>query len=123
MEHRRRVKDGEGKSIRQWVYCYGHKGLVSLNAQMGFTTRAMVAPGNAHDGRQFPGVLERDLALGLPVETVAADRAHDDERNHYMFEVRGVHSAIRLNDCRRENDGKSKAGSVAMQAKPDYVRG
>jgi len=123
VKHSRRMKDAEGKSIRQKVYFYGYKGHVSLNAQTGLITSAMVTPGNAHDGRQFPSVFERDLALGLPVEIVAADRAYDDTRNHYMLKVRGVHSAIRLNDYRTEKKDKSKAGWVAMKAKPEYIRG
>ncbi|HJX39141.1 MAG TPA: IS5 family transposase [Anaerolineae bacterium] len=123
VKHSRLVKDGEGKSTRQKVYFYGYKGHVSLNAQTGLITSAMVTPGNAHDGRQFPGVLERDLALGLPVEIVAADRAYDDTRNHYMLKVRGVRSAIRLNDYRTQKKDKSKAGWVAMKANPEYTRG
>jgi len=118
VKHSRRMKDADGKSIRQKVYFYGYKGRVSLNAQTGFITSAMVTPGNAHDGRQFPSVFDRDLALGLPVEIVAADRAYDD-----TLKVRGVHSAIRLNDYRTEKKDKSKAGWVAMKAKPEYIRG
>ncbi len=70
----------------------------------------MMVTGNAHDGRQFPGVSERDLAFGLPVEIVAADRAYDDTRNHYMLKVRGVHAAIGLNDYRTQKKDKNKAG-------------
>jgi len=123
VKHSRRMKDAEGKSIRQTVYFYGYKGHVSLNAETGLITSAIVTAGNAHDGRQFPRVFERDLALGLPIEIVAADRAYDDTRNHYMLEVRGVHSAIRLNDYRTKKKGKNKAGWVAMKVKPEYIRG
>jgi IS5 family transposase len=123
VKHSRLVKDDEGKSSRQKVYFYGYKGHVSLNAQTGLITSATVTPGNAHDGRQFPGVVERDLALGVPVEIVAADRAYDDTRNHYMLKVRGVHSAIHLNDYRTQKKDKSKAGWIAMRAEPEYIRG
>jgi len=123
VKHSRLVKDDQGKRSRQKVYFYGYKGNVSLNAQTGLITNATVTPGNAHDGRQFPGVLERDLALGLPVEIVAADRAYDDTRNHYMLKVRGMHSAIHLNDYRTQKKDKSKAGWVAMRVKPEYVQG
>ncbi len=83
----------------------------------------MVTPGNALDGRQFPRVFGRDLALGLRMEIVAADQAYDDTRNHYMLKVRGVHSAIRLNDYRMQKKDKSRAGWVAMKAKPEYITG
>jgi IS5 family transposase len=122
VKHSRRVKDDEGKSLRQKVYFYGYKGHVSLNAETGLITSALVTPGNAADGRQFPRLFERDLALGLPVEIVAADRAYDDTRNHYMLKVRGVHSAIRLNDYRTQKKDKNKAGWIAMKEKPEYIR-
>ena len=123
VKHSRRVKDDEGKSLRQKVYFYGYKGHVSLNAEAGLITSALVTPGNVPDGRQFPRLFERDLALGLPVEIVAADRAYDDTRNHYMLKVRGVHSAIRLNDYRIQKKDKNKGGWMAMKEKPEYIRG
>lgn len=123
MKHSRRVKEDEGKSLRQKVYFYSYKGHVSLNAETGLITSALVTPGNAPDGRQFPRLFERDLALGLPVEVVAADRAYDDTRNHYMLKVRGVHSAIRLNDYRIQKKDKNKGGWMAMKEKPEYIRG
>ena len=77
---RRRVKGSDGKTEQQKEYFYGYKGHVSLNAETGFITSALATPGNAHDGRQFPRVFDRDLALGLAMEKVAADRAYDDTR-------------------------------------------
>jgi IS5 family transposase len=123
VKHSRRVKDDQGRSLTQKVYFYGYKGHVSLNAAAGLITSTLVTPGNAPDGRQFPRLFERDLALGLPVQTVAADRAYDDTRNHYMLKVRGVHSAIRLNDYRTQKKDKNKAGWIAMKEKPEYIRG
>jgi len=61
--------------------------------------------------------------LGLPVKMVAADRAYDDTRNHYMLKVRGVHSAIRLNDYRTQKKDNNKAGWIAMKEKPGSLRG
>lgn len=90
VKHSRLVRDGERKGSRQTVYFYGYRGHVSLNAQTGLIISAKATPGNAHDGRQFQGVSERDLALGLPAEIVAADRAYDDTCNHYLLKVRGV---------------------------------
>jgi IS5 family transposase len=123
VKHSRRTEDAHGKSIRQKVYFYGYKGRVGLSAETGYITSALVTPGNAHDGGQFSSVLERGLALGLPVQIAAADQAHDDKRNHYMLEVRGVHAAIRPNDYRSKKKDKGTAGWLPMKAKPEYISG
>lgn len=123
VKHSRRVKDSKGKTLQQKEYFHGYKGHVSLNAATGLVTSVLVTPGNANDGRQFPKVWQKDEDLGLPVETVAADRAYDDSRNHYLLQSKGVHSAIRLNDYRTEKKDKNKAGWVALKATAEYIQG
>lgn len=117
------MKDADGKSMKQTVYFYGYKTHLSLNGETELITGPVTTPGNAHDGRKLPQLVEGDLDLGLPVKIVAADRAYDDTRNHYMLEARGVHSAIRLNDYRTRKKDKNKAGWLAMKAKPEYITG
>ncbi|MGB7117039.1 MAG: transposase, partial [Anaerolineales bacterium] len=70
---------------------------VSLNAESGMITNLVVTPGNAYDGHKLPELVNRDLELGFPIDTVAADRGYDDGNNHYFLQTRGLHSAIHLN--------------------------
>jgi len=123
VKHTRRVKDAKGKTVRQKVYFHGYKAHVSLNAETGLITSALVTPGNGHDGHQLPKLLEKDLDLGLPFDTVAADRAYDDSGNHYLLRSKGLHSAIRLNDYRTRKKDKNKAGWLAMEKDPHHIRG
>ena len=119
----RRVKDIEGKASTRPVHFYGYKSHVSINGQTGLITSVEVTSGNAPDGKQMPSLVEQDLEQGVPVEVVAADRGYDDTRNHYFLKVRGIESAICLNDYRTEKKDPSKRGWVVMKQKPEYVRG
>jgi IS5 family transposase len=119
----RRVKDEEGRASTRRVYFYGYKSHVSIDGQTGLITSVEVTSGNAPDGKQMPSLVEQDLEQGVPVEVVAADRGYDDTRNHYFLKVRGIESAICLNDYRTEKKDPSKAGWVAMKRKPEYIRG
>jgi IS5 family transposase len=119
----RRVKDEEGKTSTRPVHFYGYKSHVSINGQTGLITSVEVTSGNAPDGKQMPSLVEQDLKQGVPVEVVAADRAYDDTRNHYFLKVRGIESAICLNDYRTEKKDPSKRGWVVMKQRPEYVKG
>jgi transposase len=119
----RRVKDKEGKVSRKPMYFYGYKSHVSINGETGLITSVEVTSGNAPDGKQMPSLVEQDLEQGVPVGVVAADRGYDDTRNHYFLKVRGIESAICLNDYRTKKKDPSKKGWVAMKQKPEYVRG
>ena len=122
VKHSRKVKDEQGRTIRQKEYFYGYKSHVSMDAESGIITSVVTTPGNGSDGRELPGLVERDLAQGVPVETVAADRAYDDGDNHYFLKCRGLHSAIRLNDYRlRESPGRKVWADLA--ATPEYQAG
>ena len=119
----RRVKDKEGKVSRKPMYFYGYKSHVSINGETGLITSVEVTSGNAPDGKQMPSLVEQDLEQGVPVGVVAADRGYDDTRNHYFLKVRGIESAICLNDYRTKKKDPNKKGWVAMKQKPEYVRG
>jgi transposase len=81
-KYRRRVKNSKGETIKQTEYFYGYKAHVSLNSETELITSVQVTAGNRYDGHELPGLLEKDLAQGIPVEIVAADRGYDDSDNH-----------------------------------------
>lgn len=112
-------KDG-GKGRVQF---FGYKTHMSLNAQSGLITSLILTPGNAHDGKQLPKLLGRDLAQGLPVGTVTADRGYDDTDNHCRLWSHGIHSAIVLNDYRTQKKDGSKLLWLQMQQRPEYREG
>lgn len=112
-------KDGEkGK-----VHFFGYKTHMSLNAENGLITSLTHTPGNAHDGKQLPKLLGLDLAQGLPVGTVSADRGYDDSDNHCLLWSLGIHSAIVLNDYRTQKKDANKLPWLEMQQRPEYHEG
>lgn len=112
-------KDGS----RGKVHFFGYKTHMSLNAESGLITSLILTPGNAHDGTQLPKLLQRDLAQGLEVGTVTADRGYDDSDNHCLLWTHGVHSAIVLNDYRTQKKDASKSLWLQMQQRPEYREG
>lgn len=119
----RRLQDAHGKKIKQTEYFFGYKAHCSLNAESELITSLTVTPGNAPDGGQMPQLLEKDLAQGLPVEIVAADRAYDDGDNHFLLESKGLHSAIRLNAYRTHKKDANKEVWLRLRATPQYQVG
>ena len=83
-KHKRKFKDEHGEPKEQLEYFYEYKAQVSLNAESGMITNLFVTPGNAYDGHKLPELVNRDLELGLPIDTVAADRGYDNGNNHYF---------------------------------------
>lgn len=83
----------------------------------------MVTPGNAYEGHLLPKLLERDLAQGLPGETVAADRRDEDSDNHGLLWSLSLHSAIRRNDHRPQKKDANKAVGLELKATPEYQAG
>jgi len=55
-----------------------------------------MTPGNAHNSQIPPELLEKDMAQGIPVETMAGAQAYDNGKNHFLIESKGLNSAIRL---------------------------
>jgi IS5 family transposase len=87
-------------------------------------TSVKVTAGGAYDGHQLPALLKQDLDQGLVVGTVAADKGYDDGANHLrLLRVKGVHSAIRLNEYRTQKKDKHKEVWLALRATPEYRQG
>ena len=119
----RRVRDAQGNKVKQAEYFLGYKTHCSLNAETGLITSLLVTPGNAPDGHQLPELLARDLAQGLPVDILTADRGYDDGHNHFLLDSKGIHSAIRLNDYRTQKKDANKEVWLSLKAAPEYERG
>jgi len=119
----RRKRDAQSQRIEQPQYFYGYKAHVSLNAETGLITSMVHTPGNAYDGHQLPKLLDKDLALGLPVDIVTADRAYDDSDNHFLLQSKGLHSAIRLHSLRTHKKDPNKEVWEQLQASPQYKQG
>lgn len=122
-KHTRKVKTDEGKTLTQRQCFYGYKAHVSMNAENNLITSVMVTSGEAYDGHLLPGLLERDLAQGVPLDTVAADRGYDDGANHYLIQSKGLHSAIQLKDIRTKKKDSNKQIWFELKATPEYQQG
>jgi hypothetical protein len=79
-----------------------------MNTGSDLITSVGVTPGNAYDGHRLPELVENDVAKGLPISTVTADRAYGDGENRYHLKVKGLHSAIILNTYRTHEKDSSK---------------
>lgn len=119
----RRYEEPGGKRVRQREYFFGYKTHCSLNAENGLITSVSVTPGNANDGHQMPGLLDKDRALGLPLGIVTADRGYDDGANHFLLQAQGLHSAIRLNDYRTQKKDANKEIWLELEATAEYQQG
>jgi IS5 family transposase len=114
-------KRGQGGSEPH--YFYGHKTHAAMNAESEMITSLVVTGGNAHDGKQFPTLVEKDREQGLPIDTYAADRGYDDSENHFLLETLGMHSAIIMNDYRTQKKDKNKEVWIYLQNTPEYQQG
>lgn len=110
------------KKTRPW-YFYGYKAHMSMNAKAQLITSVSITPGSAHDGKQFPDLVETDLQQELPISIYSADRGYDDGENHYLLEIRGLHSAIILNRYRTEKKDKNKQKWIDLTNSPQYQAG
>lgn len=119
---KRRGKRGGKKRAKPHYFC-GYKMHTSMNAASGMITGLVVTGGNAHDGKQFPALVEQDRHQGLPVDTYAADRGYDDTENHYLLETLGMHSAILLNRYRTEKKDKNKQVWIDLKKTEQYQAG
>jgi len=119
----RRGQDEQGRKLKRKEYFLGYKAHCSLNAESELITSVVVTPGNAPDGHQLAPLLARDLAQGVPVGIVTADRGYDDGHNHFLLASKGLHSAIRLNDYRTKKKDPNKEVWQRLQATPEYQLG
>ena len=104
-------------------YFYGYKDQVSLNAESEIVTSVLPARADEYDGHKLKKLVEKDLAQGLPVGIVTADKGYDDGDNHYYLDRKGISSAIILNRLRTEKQDKNKEGWLKLKESPDYQRG
>ena len=123
VKHSKKVEDEHGNSKEQREYFYGYKAHVSLNAESGLITNLVATPGNAYDGHKLPELVHRDLELGLPIDTVAADRGYDDGNNHYFLQEKGLHSAIHLKTLRTQKKDENKGIWVQLKTTSEYKQG
>ena len=123
MKHTRRRKDTQGRTVREPQYFFGYKAQVSLNVEAELITSLSVIPGHRPDGQQLPTLVAKDLALGVPVRTVAADRGYDDSANHVWLRAAGLHSALRLNTYRPRKKDRNKEVWLVLQASPEHRQG
>jgi IS5 family transposase len=119
--HRR--QDETGQVVKQKEYFFGYKAHVSLNAENGLITSMVHTPGNAYDGHELPALVQKDLAQGLPVSIVTADRGYDDSDNHELLFSQGIHSAIRLQRYRTKKKDPHKDVWLRLKQSPQYQEG
>ena len=94
-----------------------------MNAENHLITSVIVTSGEAYDGHLLLELLERDVAQGVPLDTVAADRGYDDGNNHYLLRSKGLHSAIHLKDIRTKKKDSNKQIWFQLMATPEYRLG
>lgn len=107
-KHIRKVKTAEGKTLPQRHCFYGYKAHVSMHVENHLITSVIVSSGEVYNGHLLPELLERDLAQDVPLDTVVADRGYDDGNNHYLFQSKGLHSAIHLKYIRTKKKDSNK---------------
>jgi IS5 family transposase len=122
-KHTKKVHDQHGNTVKQTEYFFGYKQHVSLNAATGLITSVTHTAGNSYDGHQLPILVKADLAQGIPVKSVTADRGYDDGENHEYLQANGMHSAIRLNDYRTTKKDANKGIWIALKQSPEYRSG
>ena len=120
---KRAVTEPDGDVVTKEIQFLGYKAHVSLNAATGFITSVLPSAGRAADNRQFPHLLEHDMALGVEADTYAGDKAYDDTDLHYRLERAGKHSALRLHAYRTQKKDSNKEVWLALAATPQYEAG
>ena len=123
VKHRRRYRNEQGQVVEQVEYFHGYKMHTSMNAEAEIITSVVVTGGNENDGKQFSKLVSRDGSQSLPVNTYAGDRGYDDTENHYLLEIKGLHSAIKLNRYRTEKKDANKEVWLALKETPEYQAG
>lgn len=75
---------------------HGYKVHTSLDQGSQLFTKVEVTPGNVHDGKAFPEVMDSHACM------VTADKAYDTNYNHELLEEKGIESAIIPKDNRKD---------------------
>jgi len=123
VKHKKRVRDGQGREVKQTQYFHGYKMHASLNTGSELITSLIATPGNAFDGHRLPDLLASDLEKHIPIEILTADRAYDDSENHILLDSRGIQSAIILNDYRTQKKDPNKQVWIEMKKSAAYQTG
>ena len=118
-----KVKDQNGKEVKQVKYFFGYKGHVSMNAESNLITSLEVTSGEAYDGHHFCSLVDQDLAQNIPADTYSADRGYDDGNNHFYLQHLNLHSAICLKDMRTKKKDANKEVWLEMIQTPAYKAG
>lgn len=104
-------------------YFYGYKDQVSLNADTGIVTSVIPGRADEYDGHKLRPLVDKDLAKGIEIAAVTADKGYDDGENHYYLEQKKIKSAIRLNKKRTRKNNANKEGWLKLQATVAYQEG
>jgi len=121
VKQKQKVRDEKGEVKKQVKYFYGYKAHVSLNAETQMITSLTPSSGEAWDGHYFKELVGKDLAQGIPIDTVSADRGYDDHDLHYFLqEEKGLHSGIGLKKIRTQKKDRNKEVWFQLLASPEY---
>jgi len=116
-------KKADGGKEELEIRYRGYKTHVSVNARTGIVTSLKPTVGDVADNKQFPDLKAHDLALGLPVDTYAGDKAYDELDVHLMIEQAGLHSAITLKENRLEKKDANKERWIELVNSAKYQEG
>jgi IS5 family transposase len=120
---RHRARGADGQTIMVNKTFYGHKTHISLNAKSRLITSVVTTTGKYPDGQQFPKLVEKDEAVGVPVEVYSGDRGYDDGENHELLWSKGMQSALALNKYRTAKKDANKEPWIKLKASPGYRAG
>jgi IS5 family transposase len=120
---KRKVTKADGTAQEEEVMYSGYKTHVSMEADTGIVTSIKPTMGNVADNTQMPALVEHDVALGVPGETYAGDKAYDDGELHGLLKNLKKHSALKLNGYRTKKKDANKDQWLAMKADPHYREG
>jgi len=67
---------------------FGYKVHASMDSDSEFITKLDTTPGNAHDGKEFPKVVDTQSRM------TTADKAYDNNKNHRLLKRKRISSAI-----------------------------
>lgn len=99
----RKEKDPESGEIKvHKKYFYGYKTHASLNQKTGFVTSLLISTGKDADSPASRFLLRSDLAKGLKVTVVTADKAYDDLDLYVFCGKHEIFPAIALKKTRLE---------------------
>ena len=118
-----KVESTEHGIEKRVQYFYGYKDQVSMNAENELITSVIPGWANDYDGHQLPRMVVKDLAKGIEIDTLAADKGYDDGDNHYYLQHKGINSAINLKKRRLSKQDPNKKQWLETVASVAYQEG